>query len=174
MEKRKTKKEEKELEARRKHLSSVVVAVATQRGTKFAARKPEARFKCYLYPLSGRGGRCDPMRRFVAHCPRPKRTAQGRINIGATRYRACISRRVPRGYSLFLSILVFLEQTLRSQRSRGYSRAELWPPLPPTPTEASLPTTTHRPCANVIGTTVPDLGMDKVGKKVPLSTREIH
>ena len=83
--------------------------------------KPEARFKCYLYPLSGRGGRCDPMRRFVAHCPRPKRTAQGRINIGAKRIARAYRVRFPAANSLFLSILVFLE----SKRCAHIQRAEV-------------------------------------------------
>lgn len=88
-------------------------------------------------------------------------------------YRACISRSFPRGYSLFLSILVFLESKRYAhiQAARGYSQLRL---PPPPPREASATDDYPPTVCQVIGTTVPDLGMDKVGKKVPLSTRETH
>lgn len=53
-------------------------------------RATEARFRCYLYPLSPSDGRWNPTRRRVAYCPRPKRTVQGRININRP-YRTCVS-----------------------------------------------------------------------------------
>lgn len=55
----------------------------------------------------------DPMRRFVAHCPRPKRTAQGRINIyrgGISLMRVVVS---PRLLFLSLSVSLFFSIFLR-------------------------------------------------------------